>query len=214
MPENLINIFWGRYKILRMGCRFLVFIFLMIFFIQAFESFIDTKKINYLLLLISEFITVCLVIFSKDEKNTDLSLLAIFSTIGGTFYYILFDFFQYKNISIINPVYGVFIQSVGILMQIISKLSLGLSFGLLPANRGVKREGAYRVVRHPIYASYLVAHIGFVLSFFSLFNVLVLCFNWLCQIVRIFEEERILNRDNVYLKYSQRVRWRLIPGVF
>lgn len=99
-------------------------------------------------------------------------------------------------------------------MQIFSKASLGFSFGLAPANRGIQQRGAYRFVRHPIYASYLVAHIGFILSFFSFFNLLVLCFNWMCQFIRIFEEEKILRKDPGYIIYARKVRWRLVPGIF
>lgn len=214
MIADSINSIWGKYKILRMGARVLVVFLLANFCLQALEAYTQTHKINYLLLLAAELLTVALVIFARDTTKVNLSPLAIFATIGGTFYYIFFDFFQYPHVALIKPEYGVILQCLGILMQIGAKASLGFSFGLAPANRGIKRQGAYRFVRHPIYASYLVAHIGFILSFFSVFNLLVLCFNWTCQIIRIFEEEKILKQDAAYVAYAQQVRWRLIPGIF
>lgn len=214
MLTNAINKIWCRYKILRMGMRLLVFLILSIFCVKAFEAYVQTEKINYLILLVAELFTVVLVIFSRDTKMVNLSPLAIASTLGGTFYYYLFDFFQYPTLSLINSDFGVYIQIIGIILQLLSKASLGFSFGLAPANRGIKIKGAYRFVRHPIYASYLIAHIGFILSFFSLFNFLVLCLNWACQIIRIFEEEKILMKDEVYVNYVKQVRWRLIPGIF
>ena len=61
----------------------------------------------------------------------------------------------------------------GLFIQIMAKLALGKSFGLIAANRGVKSSGFYRFVRHPIYAGYLTAHVGVFLSTPSLRNALL-----------------------------------------
>jgi protein-S-isoprenylcysteine O-methyltransferase Ste14 len=45
-------------------------------------------------------------------------------------------------------------------------------------------------------------------------NVLVLAFHWTLQIGRIVREERLLSNDEKYRDYAQRVRYRLIAGVF
>ena len=50
----------------------------------------------------------------------------------------------------------------GLLVVIAGKLSLGRSFGLMPANRGIVSTGLYRLVRHPIYLGYLITHDAFV----------------------------------------------------
>ncbi len=34
------------------------------------------------------------------------------------------------------------------------------------------------------------------------------------QVTRIRREEALLCRDEQYLRYTQRVRWRLVPGVW
>ena len=54
---------------------------------------------------------------------------------------------------------------------IAGKLSLGRSFGLIPANRGVVSTGVYRFVRHPIYLGYLITHVGFVVANPTMWNV-------------------------------------------
>ena len=55
----------------------------------------------------------------------------------------------------------VLLSALGLLVVIGGKVSLGRSFGLMPANRGVVSTGLYRLVRHPIYMGYLITHVGF-----------------------------------------------------
>ena len=94
------------------------------------------------------------------------------------------------------------------------KMSLGYSFGLLPANRGLVDYGVYRVVRHPIYLGYLITHASFLLSHPSVWNVVVMGGGDLALIVRAFFEEQILTRDAAYKRYCATVKWRLVPGVY
>ena len=56
----------------------------------------------------------------------------------------------------------VLLSAVGLSVVIAGKVSLGRSFGLMPANRGIVSTGLYRLVRHPIYMGYLITHSGFV----------------------------------------------------
>ena len=55
----------------------------------------------------------------------------------------------------------VIVAALGLALVIVGKMTLGRSFGVVPANRGVVVRGPYGVVRHPIYAGYLLTHIGF-----------------------------------------------------
>ena len=102
----------------------------------------------------------------------------------------------------------------GLLLQITGKLALWRSFGLLPANRGVRTRGPYRVLRHPIYAGYTLTHIGFLLGFPSLPNALLYGALLAVEVARLLREEAILKRDPDYRAYAARVRYRLLPGVF
>jgi protein-S-isoprenylcysteine O-methyltransferase Ste14 len=79
------------------------------------------------------------------------------------------------------------------------------------AGRGLKTHGPYAVVRHPIYASYLLIQSGYVLQSLSLRNMAVVAFATACNIGRALAEERLLARSPTYQAYQQQVRWRLIP---
>jgi protein-S-isoprenylcysteine O-methyltransferase Ste14 len=103
---------------------------------------------------------------------------------------------------------------LGLLIQISAKLALARSFGVVPANRGVKTRGPYRVLRHPMYAGYTLTHIGFLLGFPSLQNTLLYAGVLALNVARILREEAILTRDAGYRAYAARVRTRLLPGAF
>jgi protein-S-isoprenylcysteine O-methyltransferase Ste14 len=109
---------------------------------------------------------------------------------------------------------GEAVQLLGVLMALVSLGVLGRSFGLVAANRGLKATGPYRLVRHPAYASYLVAYLGYVAESPSLRNVALLVVSTVFQLVRISEEERVLVADAGYESYRRRVRFRLIPLVY
>ena len=94
-----------------------------------------------------------------------------------------------------------------------AKLFLGRSFGVVPANRGVKEAGVYRFVRHPMYAGYMLNHMGFLLVFFSWQNIAIYAVAWTAFWLRAVEEEKFLCQDPEYARYSGKVRYRLLPGV-
>ena len=97
---------------------------------------------------------------------------------------------------------------------IYGKLSLGRSFGLLPANRGIIVPDAYRWLRHPIYLGYILCQGGFLLASFSWRNLAVYGTLHLLQIGRLLREEKLLPRENSYRQYRRCVPYRLVPGVF
>jgi len=102
----------------------------------------------------------------------------------------------------------------GMIIQISAKAALWRSYGLIPANRGVKTRGPYRFVRHPMYAGYTLIHIGFLIGFPSLQNFLLYFTTFLIEVARLLREELVLNKDPLYREYAARVRHRLLPGVF
>jgi len=104
------------------------------------------------------------------------------------------------------------IQLVGGLLVLVATLRLGRSFGIIAANRGIQTGGLYRVVRHPIYAAYVLAFGGFVLSHPTLINGMILAGWLMVQVLRVRAEERLLMQDTRYVAYAEQVRYRLIPG--
>lgn len=108
---------------------------------------------------------------------------------------------------------GAFILS-GFALQFWAKLALGRSFGLAPADRGLKVGGPYRLIRHPAYSGYLLMDLGFTLANPNLWNLAIYAIAYAAQFARIFAEERVLYADPAYRLYAARVRWRMLPGVF
>jgi protein-S-isoprenylcysteine O-methyltransferase Ste14 len=106
------------------------------------------------------------------------------------------------------------LQLAGVAVALISLGTLGRSFGLVAANRGIKTRGPYGLVRHPAYTGYLIAYLGYVAENPSLRNIALLCLGTAFQVVRIREEERILSRDEGYRAYQGAVRFRLVPYVY
>ena len=109
---------------------------------------------------------------------------------------------------------GLGLVLLGNCFQIWAKLFLRRSFGIAPANRGIKSTGPYRYVRHPMYAGYMVSHIGIFLLMPSLLNLTIYVIGWSAQILRLNAEENLLGLDPAYRDFMGKVKHRLIPGVF
>jgi protein-S-isoprenylcysteine O-methyltransferase Ste14 len=89
--------------------------------------------------------------------------------------------------------------------------TLGRSFGIVPADRGLVRHGPYRFVRHPIYAFEALFFLGYLMAVPTPRSFIVIAVWSMLQVARIVREERILGG---YEEYRQRVRWRVLPGIW
>jgi protein-S-isoprenylcysteine O-methyltransferase Ste14 len=114
-----------------------------------------------------------------------------------------------------HPAWGVQagfgLQLAGLVIVIVSLLALGRSIGFLAADRGLRTRGPYALVRHPVYASYLLIQSGYVLQSLSVRNIAIFALVSACNVGRALAEERLLAESAAYRSYQQRVRWRLIP---
>jgi protein-S-isoprenylcysteine O-methyltransferase Ste14 len=99
-------------------------------------------------------------------------------------------------------------------LVIAAKMTLGRSFGIVPANRGVVVRGPYLLMRHPIYAGYILSHVAFVLAHPTPRNIAVILVSEALLVARALLEERVLSHDERYRAYCNRVGWHLVPGVF
>ena len=111
-------------------------------------------------------------------------------------------------------VIGLSLQLAGLAGCVTSFFVLGRSFGFAPGDRGLRRRGPYSLVRHPIYASYVLLLLGYVLQSLSLRNVLVMTFVCGCNAGRALAEERFLAASANYADYRATVRWRIVPFVW
>jgi protein-S-isoprenylcysteine O-methyltransferase Ste14 len=117
-----------------------------------------------------------------------------------------------------HPTWGVqagfWLQLAGLVIAIASLAALGRSFGFVAADRGLRTGGPYAVVRHPVYASYLLIQSGYLVQSQSPRNIAVVAFVTACNIGRVLAEEELLGISPAYQAYRERVRWRLIPYVW
>ena len=175
------------------------------------QDFARTGHATGLLLLVSEALVVALTLFRRSAAVVDRSwkarILTMFATFGP-------PLVRPAGVAVAPEALTLVISAVGLIIVVLGKLSLGRSFGLTPANRGVVCSGLYRFVRHPIYLGYLITHVGFVIANPADWNLLVLMAADLALLMRAVCEEQTLALDDEYRAYMGRVRWRIIPGVF
>lgn len=115
-----------------------------------------------------------------------------------------------------SPVVSVLeiVESCGVGLALCAVLALNRSFGIVPSNRGIKTRGVYKVVRHPLYAGYLITVAAFVAQNMSVGNGVALS-AYVCFLYwRIRDEEKHLRHDVAYRGYATRVRWRIVPGIW
>jgi protein-S-isoprenylcysteine O-methyltransferase Ste14 len=175
-------------------------------------DYMHTGRLTGLLLLASEGLIVVLTVFRRAHISVDRSIEArVLTTLSMAGPPLL----RPSDIVPLWPdMMSVALSSCGLLVVIAGKLSLGRSFGLMPANRGIVSTGLYRAVRHPIYLGYLVTHVAFIAANPSPWNFAALVTADLALLARAVCEERTLLRDPEYQMYRERVRWRVVPGVF
>lgn len=171
-----------------------------------------TGHVTGVLLLVSEALVVVLTMFRRPAGVVDRTLMARLLTALSMFGPPLV---RPASLTAIAPeTLTAMITGLGLVVVVFGKVSLGRSFGLTPANRGVVCSGVYRFVRHPIYLGYLMTHVGFLLANPTEWNITLLITADLALMLRALREEQALSQDAEYHHYMQRVRWRLVPGVF
>jgi protein-S-isoprenylcysteine O-methyltransferase Ste14 len=162
-------------------------------------------------LLTSECAVVAIAVFRRRAERVDLSAYAVIIALAGTTAGMMVQ----PDPSGPVPLWvGGLVMIVGGLLSIAAKVALNRSFGLAAANRGVKREGPYRLMRHPMYAGYILTQVGFLMCNPSAWNMGVYLIAWTVQVLRIMAEEKVLTEDAAYRDYAACVRFRLAPGVY
>ena len=180
-----------------------------VFLARHLYGFLDTGKPSLALFAISESIAVILFLGRRRAREVSSSPGDWVVAGAGTLVVLL-----YRPNQVPDPWWGDAVVLVGLIGQLGSLLSLGRSFGIVPANRGIQQHGLYRWVRHPMYASYLVMFIGYALANATTRNAGILCMAAALLIIRIHREEALLVTDPRYASYRENVRWRLVPGFY
>jgi protein-S-isoprenylcysteine O-methyltransferase Ste14 len=170
-----------------------------------------TTEPQVMLLLISEGLAVAFILLRKPARCIDVSPYATGVAFLGTSAPLLV---AAPGGGWIPAGVGAGLMAAGLLLNISAKIALNRSFGLAAANRGIKRAGPYRLLRHPMYAGYAFTQATFLLLNPSFWNLGVYALSWSIQLLRIRAEETLLMEDPAYRVYAGEVRFRLIPGLY
>ena len=180
--------------------------------VQILTDFMRTGRLTGLLLLVSESLVVVLTVLRRRASFVNRSFAAgvvtVVSVVGPPILR------PVDATSLAPDVLTTILSAIGLAIVVVGKASLGRSFGLVPANRGVVVRGPYTLVRHPIYSGYLLTHVAFLAQYPTVWNAAVLVIADIALVVRALMEERVLSADETYQGYCQRVGWHLVPGVF
>jgi protein-S-isoprenylcysteine O-methyltransferase Ste14 len=175
-------------------------------------DFLQTGRLTNLLLLISEMLVVALTVLRRSAATVDRSMRARLLTTVSLLGPLLVK--PVQMIPLLPASITVAGSVSGLAIVIAGKITLGRSFGLMPANRGIVSSGVYRIVRHPIYLGYLITHVAFIFANPTAWNVAILTVGDIGLLLRAVCEEQTLGRDANYREYQQVVRWRVCPGLF
>ena len=172
-------------------------------------KFQQTGDWTLVLAIISETLAAGLFLVRSTPKTVSLTPFDWLIGVAGTFMPTLFR----------PATWGVFplasiVMVLGTMLSIASLLSLNRSFAIVAAKREIKTEWMYRIVRHPIYASYILTFGCYVLVHTTLANLLVYAMLGGTLCTRIIREEKHLALDPAYRAYMLEVRYRLIPFVY
>jgi protein-S-isoprenylcysteine O-methyltransferase Ste14 len=104
---------------------------------------------------------------------------------------------------------------LGIAMMVVIQNSYAASTVRVEAEQTVVTTGLYGLVRHPMYVGALIMMIGTPLALDSYWGLVTIVPALLALGYRISDEEKMLKDELVgYREYTQKVHYRLVPGVW
>ncbi|MES2129174.1 MAG: methyltransferase [Pseudomonadota bacterium] len=173
--------------------------------LSAFER---TQHWSYLFFGVAETLQALLFLVRSEARTVSGSALDWLAAVGGTLAPLAFT----------PAAWGVLpgaelLLIVGCCLQMAGLASLNRSFGLVAARREIKTGGLYRLVRHPLYASYLLSFSGYVLANTSATNIAVYVAALGLLLARLLREEQHLAKEAAYRAYMNQVKFRIIPYV-
>jgi protein-S-isoprenylcysteine O-methyltransferase Ste14 len=175
----------------------------------CFQKFDQSGSLNWLGLLIVNLLMVTMYVARRDATAICASARLWVLAFAGT----CLPLAMRPTETIGFGAFGTAVQLAGMGGIIASMLSLRRSFGIVPANRGIRTRGLYKFVRHPLYASELLVLLGIALVNPSAWNFGLFIGDCVLQFLRATAEERFLSKDPVYSEYRARVRYQLVPLV-
>jgi len=168
-----------------------------------------TEHPQLALFLFSELVGVVLILSQRRGESSTETLPVVMAFVCTGIGLLVLP----EGVQLVSNAVSTVMVFAGAAIALGAKLSLRRSFGIVPANRGVKRGGLYRFVRHPMYSGYIINQAGFLLVYFSAWNVAIYTVAWMAFWYRAREEEKFLSQDPEYRAYAEHVKSRLLPGL-
>jgi protein-S-isoprenylcysteine O-methyltransferase Ste14 len=179
---------------------------------RMIDAWMATGSPVTLIYLVDQLVVLVFILMRRPPKELSLRVDDWVVGFAGTFLALMIG--PPSGEPLAPPLIVTLLLGVGFAVHFAAKLALRRSFGVVAANRGVKRSGPYRFVRHPMYLGYVITQIGILLAGPTLANLVVIGTCWVLYALRIAAEERVLLRDAEYQKFAARTRFRLIPGIW
>jgi protein-S-isoprenylcysteine O-methyltransferase Ste14 len=174
------------------------------------EGFAATHRPSLLIVVLVEALVAVLFVLRAPATQASLSVYSWITALGGTLTPLLLR----PTDAARDVLLGQVIQCTGGALAVASIASLSRSFGMLPAVRTLRFGGAYRWVRHPLYAAYTIQNVGYLASNATARNLALVVAALAFQVLRVYNEERVLSAAPEYERYMRQTRWRLFPLVF
>jgi len=165
--------------------------------------------------VLQHFIVLGIALTRPQPKLRDYSLASSVAVgVAYVYPYAQVIYLRWSAGYVASPAAGLVLVTLAAGLSLVSLLTMGRLFGIRPALRGLATRGPYRVVRHPMYLSYVIADIGYNLQEWSSVTLLLVLVGWASLIYRIHAEERVLSRHPEWPAYVVLVRYRLFPGMW
>ncbi|HJT92723.1 MAG TPA: isoprenylcysteine carboxylmethyltransferase family protein [Mycobacterium sp.] len=104
---------------------------------------------------------------------------------------------------------------LGMSMLVVAQNNYAAATITVEAEQPVVDTGLYGLVRHPMYVGALIMMVGMPLALDSYWGLVTLVPGVAALVLRIVDEEKMLRQDLAgYNDYTQKVHYRLVPGVW
>ena len=110
---------------------------------------------------------------------------------------------------------GLVAVGLGVVALVLIQNSYAASTVQVEAGQTVVSTGPYGMVRHPMYTGNVIMLIGIPLALGSYWGLVLVVPGLIVLALRIRDEEKLLREELTgYREYSQKVRYRLLPGTW
>lgn len=179
------------------------------FCVAHWAGYRATGNVSFLCLVVADTMGAAFFLLRTDPVSVSVRPTDWLIAVAATWSSLLFRPSDYAVLPAAN-----LLIVLGSIALVLGLASLNKSFAIVPAKRVLKTDKMYRIVRHPLYASYFLTYFGYVLSNTSLENVVVFVVALGLFVVRISREEAHLMKDDLYRAYASQTKYRIFPFIY